>query len=140
MKYHRNRRLQGDHFLRATNVAPQLEVLEPRTMLSATHYYALTSQAGTWANAEAEAVSLGGHLASITSQAEQNFVVQSFLTGDQALVPLWMGLTDQQQEGVYQWTNGDAFQYNNWNPQEPNSLSNEDYGVIKEPCKINSAV
>ena len=45
------------------------------------HYYLLTSNAETWTEAETEAVALGGHLVSITNQAEQDFITQTFPDG-----------------------------------------------------------
>src|SRR5262249_37627601 len=45
------------------------------------HYYTLTNQSESWDAAEAEAVALGGHLVAINDQAEQDFLVRSFLSG-----------------------------------------------------------
>jgi hypothetical protein len=88
--------------------------------------YGLTSGPVTWHEAEAGAVAVGGHLASITSQAESDWVLSTF--GYQA--SFWIGLTDQAQEGIWQWTSGEPLDFANWSPGEPNNMIEEDWGVI----------
>lgn len=55
-------------------------------------YYALTPSATNWAAAQSLAVSWGGHLATIQSAEEQNFLNETFLTGKFEHLPLWIGL------------------------------------------------
>ncbi len=45
------------------------------------HNYQLTTSAGSWVQAEAAAVALGGHLVTINNAAEQNFIVTTFFAG-----------------------------------------------------------
>ena len=98
------------------------------------HTYALTLARDTWTASEAAAVAAGGHLVSITSQAEQDFVVANFLTGAGATSPFWIGLTDQpnhDSRSYTNWTTGEAVTYANFFPGEPNNLkSDEDYVAI----------
>jgi len=94
------------------------------------HFYALTTKAGTWHEAQVEATSYGGHLVTITSLSEQRFVVGNFLRNGFETKPLWIGLTDHVQEGVFRWVTGEPFEFANWNPQEPNNCGNEDYVAI----------
>jgi Ca2+-binding RTX toxin-like protein len=87
------------------------------------HYYALTSPT-TWRNAQSEAVEFGGHLVTINDVNEQNFILQSF--GNRQ--DLWIGLNDVKQEGKFEWINGEAVTYTNFNAGEPNNaLGKENY-------------
>ncbi|HFC00175.1 MAG TPA: HYR domain-containing protein [Phaeodactylibacter sp.] len=61
-------------------------------------------------DAEATAIANGGHLAIISSQAENDFIQQ----GADGLV--YIGLNDFDSEGNLQWVNGDALTYDNINP------------------------
>ncbi len=79
------------------------------------HTYYLLSQ-NTWTASEAEAVTLGGHLASIDDAAENAFVHSTFALGDRGL---WIGLNDMASEGSFAWSSGDTVTYTNWNPNEP---------------------
>jgi hypothetical protein len=99
------------------------------------HSYALTTAAHTnWANAEAEADRFqGGHLVSITSQAEQTFIEQTFLTGNAISNVFWIGLNDIVSAGTYVWSSGEAATYFNWAPGEPNNA-----GGIEDVAIINS--
>jgi hypothetical protein len=98
------------------------------------HYYTLTTGTKNWLQAEAEAVSLGGHLVSINDLAEQTFIETMFLTGANDRTIYWTGATDQALEGTFVWSNGSPFSYFNWAPGEPNNCScvagGEDYGTI----------
>jgi len=84
-----------------------------------------------WTDAQAEAVSLGGHLVSINDAAENQFLIDNFTSGTDANRVLWIGLTDQNSEGVFQWTSGEPVTYTNWFPGEPNNSAegggDEDY-------------
>ena len=65
-----------------------------------------------------------GHLVTITSAAENNFVA-NLVGGD---FRAWIGLTDEASEGNFQWVTGEALSYTNWSGGEPNNSSgNEDY-------------
>ncbi len=86
------------------------------------HSY-LLSHAGTWQEAQSEALSLGGNLVTINDQAEQNWLVTTFGTA----AHLWIGYTDQETEGVFQWISGENSTYTNWISDEPNNAGNEDY-------------
>jgi hypothetical protein len=96
------------------------------------HYYGLTSTAETWLAAEAEAVALGGHLASITSQAEQDFIVNTFLSGANIRNIEWLGLNDQAVKMAFVWSSGEPYSYSNWQPGEPNN-----YKGVEDSVAIN---
>jgi len=85
-------------------------------------FYTL-SNAGSWTQAQAQAVSLGGNLVAVNDAAENQFLVNTF-GGSESL---WIGLTDQVTEGAFAWANGEAVTYTNWFPGEPNNAGNEDY-------------
>jgi hypothetical protein len=85
-------------------------------------YYLL--QPGTWSQAEAAAVTVGGHLATINSAEENSFigsevspVTDSFFAGD-----LWIGLTDVASEGTFVWVSSEPVTYTNWGTYEPNNF------------------
>ncbi len=96
------------------------------------HYYALTAAAAPWADAETAAVALGGHLLSINSQQEQDFIEQTFLSGPDDHNIYHVGLTDQNVEGTFVWTSGEPLIYTNWEPGEPN-----DYGPGEDFTTVN---
>lgn len=81
------------------------------------HFYYLLSQ-NTWSNAEAEAVSLGGHLATIRNAGEQDWVFSTFGTYGGAL---WIGLSDQDRVFTFTWTSGEPVQYTNWSGGQPDN-------------------
>ena len=60
-------------------------------------YYLLDSN--SWTAAEAEAMTLGGHLVTINDMAENHWVYTNFITYDGVQRPLWIGLTDRRIDG-----------------------------------------
>ena len=84
----------------------------------------------TWSDADAAAGLLGAgwNLASITSAAEEAFIV-SLITGTiSQRTHVWIGGTDAANEGTWTWTDGDPFSYTNWFAGEPNNVGgNEDF-------------
>jgi hypothetical protein len=93
-------------------------VLESHTSPLNGHAYYLL-QVATWTASEAEAVALGGHLASIESQSEQDWIWQTFGAGKER--HLWIGLTDVALEGAFVWSSGAPLAYTNWTPGEPSN-------------------
>jgi GH25 family lysozyme M1 (1,4-beta-N-acetylmuramidase)/predicted small integral membrane protein len=90
------------------------------------HYYKLITAAKTWANAKADCLARGGHLVTITSSGENTFV-KSLVGANCA----WIGLTDEQTEGVWKWVTGESVVYTNWSTYEPNNCcGGEDYGEM----------
>ncbi|WP_197443903.1 lectin-like protein [Maioricimonas rarisocia] len=106
------------------------------------HYYALVFTDGpdiTWFEARdaAENFSLfggTGHLVTITSFAESEFLRTSFQ--DQFAINYhtapgtnaWIGLTDEKTDGTYEWITGEPFSFSRWASTEPtNTIVNEDY-------------
>ena len=63
--------------------------------------YKLYKDNKTWAEAESHCQEEGGHLASVTSEWEQE-MVEEVAEG----LPVWIGGTDQEQEGRWQWVGG----------------------------------
>lgn len=90
------------------------------------HEYKLFSSAKTFPEAKADCEARGGHLVTITSGAENNFV--SSLAGTNTI---WLGLTDSEaygaSEGNWKWVTGESFTYSHWNSGEPNNLYDEDF-------------
>ena len=81
------------------------------------HSYQLTSGKKSWEAAQAEAEQLGGHLVVINDAAEQRWLNDTFGSDR-----FWLGLTDRDQEGTFQWVNGDSSDYRHWAPDEPNNF------------------
>lgn len=92
------------------------------------HLYYLLGVTG-WVEAEAEAVSLGGHLVTINNQEEQDFIWSNFgPDSPYQKGPLWIGLNDEVAEGTFVWSSGEPVTYTNWKPSEPNGATpDEDY-------------
>src|SRR5688572_11605998 len=82
------------------------------------HNYFLLGQS-SWLTAQAEAQSLGGHLATINDAAENTWVTSTFIGGQERA--LWIGLNDVAQEGVFVWASGETASYRNWEPGQPDN-------------------
>ncbi|MFN7140128.1 MAG: protein kinase domain-containing protein [Limisphaerales bacterium] len=97
------------------------------------HTYILLTNA-IWIESEAIANSLGGHLATIRSQAEQEWVFTTFSRYAGVNRMLWIGLNDAANEGTFVWTSGEPVVYSNWAVGEPNNgKAGEHYVSMYDP-------
>lgn len=91
------------------------------------HRYQFIHEEMTWQDAQAYCEDIGGHLVTITSQAEQDFVYTSLV---EKYGVAMIGLNDAASEGTWEWVTGEPFSYANWDGGEPNNQGNEDYVFI----------
>ena len=116
-------------------------VVGPITNPQTGHSYAILAP-GTWTEAQAEAHALGGHLATIRSLTENNWITNNLLVNFQpsggpnlSHLPLWIGLYDptikdgagSQHAADFIWDSGESYSYRNWNSGEPNNTGNAEY-------------
>ena len=69
--------------------------------------------------AEKQCEEQGGHLVTITSEGEQNFI-NSLIDSDSCV---WIG-GKRNTKNVWVWVTGEEWKYENWAPGEPNNSSN----------------
>lgn len=85
--------------------------------------------ASAWSQCRDSAYSLGGYLASIHSQSENDFVtgLAPSLADDGA----FLGGTDEMSEGTWNWVSGEAWTYEDWcGGTPPGTSPSEDYLMI----------
>ena len=103
-------------------------------------YYLLTSD--TWTSSELEAVSLGGHLATVDDAAEGSWIYSTFSTFGGVNRNLWIGLYDPDEVNnstdrfarrtEFQWISGAPVNFTNWSPFEPNNPLSGDPNTVVE--------
>ena len=84
----------------------------------------------TWHAAEANAVELGGHLATIEDEAENTWLANTFRN---EIYNAYIGLNDEAVEGEWRWSSGINTSFFNWNSNEPNNpgdTETSDYALI----------
>ena len=91
--------------------------------------YELVAGAFTWAEAKAHAEARGGHLATITSEAEWQ-AIKTVVGPAVTDTALWLGGTDEGAEGRWRWITGEKWVFAKWgrNPgwgPEPNGATSE---------------
>jgi|GEM_PF-1025375 len=110
---------------RGTMPAPTLTLIAGpiNNPVNNSNYYLYDRTAGgvtLWTDAEAFAVSLGGHLASIADADENEFVRSQVLQFGGVDRRGWIGLNDAASINNYVWSDGSPVTYTNWNAGEPN--------------------
>ena len=92
----------------------------------------------TWEEAQENAVKLGGNLATIENQEENQWIVDNIYNpgasnlgwgmGYEILSDkgnaLWIGLNDLETEGEWNYISGEQSTFTNWGPGEPDGSSN----------------
>ncbi len=83
----------------------------------------------TWLQAVEDAKTRGGHLATITSIEELDFVRAVVKSNGVSLSTVWLGGTDEEKEGLWRWITGEKWAFTNWYDREPNNGlgKDEDY-------------
>ncbi len=89
------------------------------------HYYESVATAVTWetANVAANAMMFlgkNGHLATVTSQAENDFLMANF--SDPQFLGGYQPDGSSEPAGGWAWVTGETWSYTNWAPSEPNNL------------------
>ena len=91
------------------------------------HSYMVYNEALTWEEAERKCRQLGGHLCTITSREEYNFII-NMLPSTKKLY--WLGANDLEIEGTWKWVTGEPFTFMQWLNGEPNGGRNENYLLL----------
>ena len=97
--------------------------------LNGSRYYCSNTSNFTWTEANVAAMNAGGDLVAIGSAEENEFI------GSQIMASYaWIGYSDENVEGTFEWSNGDPTTYTNWNYGEPNNDGPGGYYGSCGPC------
>ena len=110
------------NFTRATSPAPFVDL----GSFGDSHYY-LGTVLCIWAFADVSCRNFGGHLASLGSAAEGEFLLNAVQTSAPG-VSYHIGLTDWgRPNNDWVWTSGEPVDWTNWKPGEPNNSGGEQF-------------
>lgn len=91
------------------------------------HTYAVYSEQMNWHDAQTFCEELGGHLVTITSEEEMDFILNEIMViGEDCMI----GFSDAETEGDWVWVTGEDNEYTNWADGEPNNEWEEDYAAM----------
>jgi hypothetical protein len=85
------------------------------------HRYMAYEEDVTWHEAKRRCEEMGGHLACIESPAEQGFVAR--LADGRYL---YLGATDEDEEGTWRWINGHPWGFTYWMDGQPNNWGGDE--------------
>jgi hypothetical protein len=98
------------------------------------HWYQVLSQNLIWPNAKIECERRGGHMATITSAAENAFILNGLALGPFAYqIGAFQPIEACEPGCLWTWVTGEAWNYVNWFPGEPNDANatvGEDWSVL----------
>lgn len=83
------------------------------------HTYAIINTSLSWTEASQKCKEAGGHLVTVTSQAESDMLSKKVLDNGKKLY--WIGLYRDQVGTTWKWVNGEKVFYTNWTTNEPNN-------------------
>jgi hypothetical protein len=89
------------------------------------HRYQFSPEKLTWEEAKAKAAAAGGHLATIASKEENQWVWETFVAKLPGTVSLWLGGTKDNPTQTWTWINGEPFTFTAWGEKEPGGMPNE---------------
>ena len=108
----------------AQNQGQEIDGFTSPVYFQGSNYY-ISEATPSWTEANEICNSLGGHLATLTSEEEQNFVA-SLLDSNNSIY--WIGLYQNtnsnsylEPNGGWEWVTGENFNFNNWGDGEPNN-------------------
>lgn len=88
------------------------------------HSYYYSNNSVNVSTATQNAINIGGHLLTLSSQAENDWI-------NARVGEVWIGYNDVASEGNFVWETGESNGYENWNGGEPNNSGGEDYTVMR---------
>ena len=89
------------------------------------HYKAFLDTNSTWWEAKFACDDIGGELVVITT-AQENEFVRRMAKGNL----IWLGGTDEFEEGTWTWDNGEAFKMKNWDAGQPSAASGHNFLIL----------
>jgi hypothetical protein len=94
----------------------------------------------SWSEAKADAEARGGHLGTITSAQEHEFLRANFSGYADGSLITWLGASDAAQEGVWRWVTGEVWDYTRWHPGEPSNNGGLQHylwsGYLESPSQL----
>lgn len=91
------------------------------------HCYQIYKGVHTWLEAKEFCELLGGHMATLTTVEEDDFVYQ-FMRNN-GFLTAYFGLSDEARTGDWIWVTGEPFEYNHWHRGQPSYSTRERYGM-----------
>jgi len=101
------------------------------------HKYYMSKNGQNWTDARDTASDLGGYLVAIDSGEENTWIRDKMEDEGYRWDNVWIGYTDENSEGKFEWVNGSDNGYENWNNGEPNNSGGEDYTELLSNGKWN---
>ena len=111
--------------IQAESYARELDPISPPIENPANGHTYILLEASNWFEARDRALDFGGTLVAINDAAEQQWVFDTCGEFGGIGRGLWIGLTDEREEGVFEWLTGEPFTYHNWADGEPNDLGGD---------------
>ena len=85
------------------------------------HYKVFTDEKISWNAANVKCMAMGGHLVTITSQREQDFIDSLYTTAYDTKA--WIGFFRRRYDAPFQWVTEEPVTYTRWNDGKPDPYS-----------------
>ena len=103
-------------------LADKVEPAKDAVPFNGNHYKAFLDTNSTWWEAKFACDDIGGELVVISSDKENEFVRK--LAKENII---WLGGTDEFEEGTWTWDNGEDFKFKNWDDKQPSGSSGHNF-------------
>lgn len=107
---------------------PELPVAEELYRMSDHTYRFVPLEGRTWEEIKSYCEENGGHLATILSAEENDYLYQRMV--EEGYYYAYFGCTDEMNEGEWKWISGEDVTYENWYAPDVNNYREEDYAML----------